>query len=222
MAEGRLRAILQSHRCFLEFCSAKEAVLGFVEHLFPPHHPLRIATVCALAGDPLSAFRLMADNACCCLCDALGDAEFAEKCEGRASTEFFYGSSLKALVAGENVARPSHGLHSQWLTLEEWSSIVELAHVAQAFMKSVRLLTTPLPRVLGKLDACEARFTSSWRETLQTLRGVRVDTRQLLMVDMALRRRLPGEVSQIVLRLLVKFPIAVDDPPQVRKRRRLV
>ena len=58
--------------------------------------------------------------------------------------------------------------------------------------------------------------------SLQALRGVRVDTRQLLMVDMALRRRLPGEVSQIVLQLLVNFPIAVDDPPRVRKRRRLV
>ena len=86
-------------------------------------------------------------------------------------------------------------------------------------MKSARALTT-LPRVARKLDLCEARFVSSWEQALRALRGVRVDTRQLLMIDMVLRRSLPGEVARLVLRLLVDFPIAIEDA-SCRKRRRL-
>ena len=126
---------------------------------------------------------------------------------------------MKALVAGEAVAKPSHGPQSQWLTLEEWSRFADLAHVARVFMKSARALTT-LPRVARKLDLCEARFVASWAQALRALRGVRVDTRQLLMVDMVLRRSLLGEVARLVLRLLVDFPIAIEGA-SCRKRRRL-
>ena len=101
MAESHLRGILTAHQHFLSFCSAKESIAALVEHIFPPHHRLRVATVCALAGDPLSAFRLREDDACCYACDALGETEFAKKAAGRACTDFFYGSSLKALVVGE-------------------------------------------------------------------------------------------------------------------------
>ena len=102
--------------------------------------------------------------------------------------------------------------------MEEWSTIVDLARVAREFMLSARALTT-LPRLERKLDACEARFTSSWQEALQALRGASVDTRQLLTVDMALRR-LPADVSEIVFRFVVGLPIEVDGAPR-RKRRRI-
>ena len=49
---------------------------------------------------------------------------------------------LAALVAGEGVAKPSHGPQSQ-LTLEQWSWFVDMVHVARAFMTSARADHSP-------------------------------------------------------------------------------
>ena len=83
--------LLVCHGRFVDFCREKETVLGLVGYLFPPQHPLLIATARALIGDPLSSFRLLADDACCRLCDSLGDAEFTRLSVGQACMAFFYG-----------------------------------------------------------------------------------------------------------------------------------
>ena len=221
MTHESLAIILHCHAQFLAFCAEKETVLDFVAHVFPPEHALRQAVTRALWGDVLSSFRLAADDVCCQLCGVLGDEEFTKKTSGKPCTDLFYGASLQALVLGAS-ARPqeTHGFHSQWLPLEIWSRIVELPQVARGFMTSARALPVP-PRIAAKFDRCEARFRESWARVVKALRSVRVDTRQLVVVHMALRRILARETAEHVLCFYARFPIAIEDAPPRAKRRRL-
>jgi len=214
-----LRGILCAHQRFLAFCTAREYVLTLVEHLFPPPHRMYTTMARALFGDPLAAFRLLSDDVCCRLCERLGDTEFAQKSAGRACTDFFYGASLKALVAGDGFEKPRHGRKSQWLSLDEWCRIVDLPLAAQAFMASARALGVP-PRIARKLDACEARFRVNWGQVLKALQGVEVDTREVLLVHMMLRCILPGDVAKLVLDMYARFPMQIDDAHGGRERKR--
>ena len=212
--------ILRAHELFVAWCSHKETVLATVAHVYPPQHGLRIAVSRALCGDPLSFGRLLADNAACLACSALGVEEFTRLTGAQACTELFYGSSLRALVAGDAAPKaPPHGRHSQWLTLEEWVVITDLARLAEVFVSSAHALTG-LPRVTRKLDVCERRWLDSWGKALRALRGVSVDTRALRIIEMALRRRgLPSDVSALIRRLFVSWPRAMDDAPRTKRRR---
>lgn len=201
-ARDALARIMRAHECFCAFCSEKEALLGIVAHALPNTHPLCGATTRALVGDPLAAFRLYADDACCRLCDALGDAAFEEK-SGRACTEFFYGCSSRALVAGGTRATPPARAGS--LTLGEWCRFVDLPSVAERFMTSARALPGASAR---RLDANEARFCDAWRKVMLALRGVRVDLQEVLVIHMILRRVLPGDIATLVLGMYVRFPSA--------------
>ena len=209
------QALLHCHSRFVDFCREKESVLSLVEQLFPPRHPLLNATARALLGDPLSAFRLRADDLCCRSCCPA----FTQLSKGLACTQLFYGTSLKALVAGEVVAEPSCEQQSQCLSLAEWSRIAELPFVADGFMRSVRAFKPP-PRIERKLNACEARFQRAWQEVVRALRGVRVDVRQTLLIHIVLRRLLPAEIAAIVLQMCAPWPITLDDSRPEKKRRR--
>ena len=218
-AQDVLRSILHAHECFLAFSVEKEHILGIIGYAFPPAHPLRIATTRALIGDPLSAFRFSCDDACCRLCSALGDAAFEEQTAGKACTEFFYGASLRALVAGMPAPQPPQSAKS--LTLGDWSRIMDLPSAAQGFMNSARALSSPQHR--RKLDACEARFWKAWREeVLCALHHVRIDMSELVVVHMALLRFLPGEIAQLVLRMYARLPGESEDDQPPRKRRRRI
>ena len=221
-------ALLRCHEAFVGWCQVKESVLAIAEHLFPPKHALYQAVVRALVGDPLSACRLVADNSACCLCDALGEETFARVSGDHACVDLFYGASLRALVAGGEATprhrQAGHGIatrHSEALTLDERAIFTELSRLGHAFATSARTLTTA-PRLQRKMDACEARFLSAWSKVQLALRGVRVDTRPLVVAGMALRRcGLPSGVSALVLSLLVELPemsVFMDAPHGKRRR----
>jgi len=220
-AHDRLRRVLESHEYFLAFCSEKEVVLSFVVH-FPPQHALRLAVTRALVGEPFSIFWLAADDACCHIAEALGDADFRKESAGKHCVDCFYGASLRALVAGATPTQPSsHVRHSQLLSLDQWCRITDIPCVAEGFMRSVRRLHVP-PRLARKMDACETRFEEAWQRVIKALNGVQVDTRQLLLVHIALRRILPADIAKLVLRMFARWPVAIDcdDSPNRKRRRR--
>ena len=216
----RLEDVLNARAAFARWSANKERILSIAQHAFPPEHPLRKATGFALFGDVLGAFRVACDGAACSLCDLLGEAAFAQQV-GCAPTELFYGgTSLRALAPDAPwdaaAACPQYG---QWLGLWDLSAFSEMEWSTRAWMDAARALTS-LPRIHQKLETCERRWSESWRMALLTLRGIRVDLRQIAALETALRRRgLPADISAIVLAFLVAWPQAVACGHRQKRRR---
>ena len=212
--------LLHAHDKFVAWCRHKETVLAATTHLFPEKHPLRTAVSRALCGDPLGSFRLQADNAACHIGDVSGRERIAHMAGERACVDLFYGASLRALVEKESEPMSTQPRHSQWLSLADFTRMLDTIYHAESFMNSVRALTSP-PRIKAKLDSTEQRFRASWERALMELRAVAIDAHALGVVETELRRLgLPAEISSIVQKMLVGWPVAIADPPP-RKRRRL-
>ena len=208
--------LLGTHAQFLRWRLQKATVLATVEHLFPPKHALRVAVCQALCGDPLAACTLQADNAACRACDVMGEDEF-RRCSGGLCTQLFYGSKARADTADLPPQKQPH--HSQWLRLEDFVAIADLAHYAQGFADSVRALTH-LPRARAKIDACEAQFLETWGLALEALQHAEVDLSGAFATGMALRRGLAPDIFRQILELAGPWPQFAGDGP-ARKRRRM-
>ena len=205
--------LTHAHDKFVRWCRHKEAVLAATTHLFPEKHPLRIAISRALCGDPLGPFRLQADNAACHAGDVFLDAAGERSC-----TDLFYGASLRALVEEEPCPLPTQPRHSQWLSLPDFTRMLDTMYHAEAFMNSARALSNL--HIKTKLDSAERRFRQGWERALVEVRGATIAAHALGVVETELRRfGLPAEVSSLVQQMLVGWPVAISDPP--RKRRRL-
>ena len=110
--------------------------------------------------------------------------------------------------------------HSQWLSLADFTFMLDTIYHAEAFMDSARALTS-IPRIKAKLDNTEQRFRASWERALMELRGAGIAAHALAVVETELRRvGLPAEIASIVQKMLVGWPVSIADPPP-RKRRRL-
>ena len=204
--------VLRARAAYTRWYATRAHVLAIAGHTFPGTHPLRVTVEGALFGNALGAFRVAADGTACRACDVLGDEAFC-RAAGRAPTALFYGAPVP------EATRPANAPHSQWLALCELQALGDIVGCAESFMGAARALTT-LPRTRAELDRCETHFRDAWRRALVALGGVRVDLRGLFVLEMALRRRVPVEVSSSILRFLVDWPQAVDDGPR-RKRRRI-
>ena len=212
-----LAQLLGAHEQFLRWRRQKVLVLAAVEQLFPPKHALRVAVCQALCGDPLAACTLQADNAACRACDVMGEDEFRRCSGGLPCTHLFYGSKARADTADLPPQKQPH--HSQWLRLEDFVAIADLAHYAQGFADSVRALTH-LPRARAKIDACEAQFLETWRIALEALQHAEVDLSGAFATGMALRRGLAPDIFRQILELAGPWPQFAGDGP-ARKRRRM-
>ena len=212
-----LAQLLGTHAQFLRWRRQKATVLATVEHLFPPKHALRVTVCQALCGDPLAACTLQADNAACLACEVMGEDEFRRHSGGLPCTQLFYGTKARMDTADLQPQKQPH--HSQWLRLEDFVAVADLAHYAQGFASGVRTLTH-LPRARAKIDACEAQFLETWRIALEALQHTEVDLSGAFATGMALRRSgWPADICRQIFELAVAWPQFAGDVP-VRKRRR--
>ncbi len=215
-----LSHILHARTAFQRFCINKERILTVVGHWFPSKHPLAVAAVRACFGDPLGAFRLIADNSACEACNSLGEEAFSQAA-GAPPTDLFYGSSLRALAPDAPPTTSPWLRHGQWLGLWDLAAFTEAVYAAEAFMHAARAMTS-LPRARTKLDRCERRWRESWRKIMVALQGVTIDLRDVVVIEMALHRRgLPSDLSAQVFEFLASWPQAVTDARPKWKRRRL-
>ena len=213
-----LSHILHARTAFQRWCVNKERILTVVRHGFPSKHPLAVAAVRACFGDPLGAFRLIADNSACEACISLGEEAFSQAA-GAPPTDLFYGSSLRALAPDAPPTTSTWLRHGQWLGLWDLAAFSEAAYAAEVFMHAARAMTS-LPRARTKLDRCERRWRETWRKMMVALQGVTIDLRDVVVVEMALRRHgLPSDLTVRVLEFAASWPQSVA--ARNRKRRRL-
>ena len=192
--------VAAAHGRFKRWRSEKAYVLTTVGE-FPPKHPLRIAACSALAGDPLSACTLVADDAAARLHETIGDETFGQRFGGLACTHLFYpGARADAL------GMQAPPLHMQWLRLKDLERIIELEQHARAFANSARALTR-LPREMANINRSEARFLASWGRALRALLHDGVDLRGgFAMAAVLHSAQLPDPIRRLILEFAMPWP----------------
>ncbi len=163
-AEILVPILLRIRQALERWMAHRSRCLTHLEHDTPSsvERQLRRALIDALVGDPVSEFRVHADNLACLVADSIGDDGVFARAGVRAAVDMFFGRSLfrpgadSGVLGGDWQWQPRRGLGA-----EDRAAIRSAEVAGRDFMNLVR--TLPHESAKKRLDECERLYDAAWR-----------------------------------------------------------